>query len=1029
MSVSDLTAVVDDRLLAFERAAAAAARVPDLDPFLPPPDDPARAEAVRELARVAIELRWTRGERPRLEDYFNRYPELAGPDARAAVAFEDYRQHLLAGDRVSRDAYRRRYGIDVADWPGPAASTAPRPGTSVASSDDRPARFDPPTEELRGLLPAVAPVPATANGQASPTVNSRMFPEPGETFAGFRLVRELGRGAFGRVFLAEQSELADRRVALKIAPRLAGEVRTLARLQHTNIVPVYSAHRSPPLTALCMPYFGATTLAAVLADQGTGDRPKSGRVFVEAIRRRQADSVAEFARIQHSDGLNSGEFSYETASYVDGVLWIGERLADALAHAHERGIIHRDIKPANVLIADDGQPMLLDFNLADDENDAAADRARVGGTLPYMAPEQVRAFAGGRRDSDGRADVYALGAVLFQLLARRLPYPEHIGETDAVLARMQADRRGPAPLLRPHNPDVSPAVEAIVRKCLAPDPNDRYPSAAALRDDLARQRANLPLKYTPEPSVRERARKWVRRHPWVVSVPAVTAYAAAVLLTIAAVTVRLSLAARTERQDAERAAALRDYEEFLTLANRVKEVAGSPASPEKVLELGTAALDRYGATDPDWENRDAVARLPDTERARLRVEVGELAFLTARAAGRVRRDADLAERLNALADRSVGPDAKSAVAVQRSELTGLTPSAIASAVSEGSRGAFLRACDLAARGRCREALPLVTAFVARNPTDYGGWFLKGRCHDFLGQYDDARAAYSTAAALNPKSPAPLAARGDLALRNARDLVQARADLDRALDLNSELSDARLSRALLLRRLGRFPEALADLNELLLDERAPTRLFFARAQVREAAGDRPGAAADRAEGLKRQPRDPASFVSRGLARQKADPEAALADYQAAEQLDPFYLEALVNQAAVLGDVLNRPEQAIAVTDRLLELCPDHPNGRGGRAVLLARIGRAAEAVAEARRLLSDNPHPEASYHAACVFALAAKADPRYRDEAVRLVAAALRQGRGYEYVLADPDLDPVRGDERFRKLVEAVKVMKDLGAKK
>jgi tetratricopeptide (TPR) repeat protein len=682
-----------------------------------------------------------------------------------------------------------------------------------------------------------------------------------------------------------------------------------------------------------------------------------------------------------------------------------------------------------VLIADDGQPMLLDFNLADDGNDAAADRARVGGTLPYMAPEQVRAFAGGARELDGRADVYALGAVLYQLLARRLPYPEHIGETETVLARMQADRRGPVPLVCPHNPDVSPAVESIVRTCLAADPSDRYPSAAALRDDLARQRANLPLRYAAEPSVRERACKWVRRHPRLVSGPALAAYAAAVLLIASALTVWLSLSSRAKRQDAERETALRDYQEFLTLANQVKEVAGSPAGPAKVYDLGTAALDRYGATEQNWEDREAVIRLPDVERARLKGEIGELAFLTARAAGRVRHDAELAARLNALAAASVGPDAKPAVALQRSELTGLTSGEIAAAVSDGGRGSFLRACDLAARGRYREALPLATAFVARNPTDYGGWFLKGRCHDFLGQYDDARAAYSTAAALNPKSPAPLAARGDLALRHARDAVQARADLDRALDINPKLADARLSRALLLRRLGRFPEALADLDELLQDERAATRLYFARAQVREAAGDKAGAAADRAEGMKRQPRDPASFVSRGLARQKADPEAALADFRSAEQLDPFYLEALVNQAAVLGDVLNRPVEAIAVTDRLLELCPDHPNGRGGRAVLLARTGRAGEAVAEARRLLADNPHPEVYYHAACVFALAAKADPKYRDEAVRLVAAALRQGRGYEYVLADPDLDPVRGDERFQKLVEAVRVMKELGARK
>src|SRR5204863_6825752 len=141
----------------------------------------------------------------------------------------------------------------------------------------QPNALDTPTERLFGP----PPVPAVVARHPSPqdTID-RVIPDVGGMFAGFRLVRELGRGAFGRVFLAEQADLADRPVALKVAPRLAGEVRTLARLQHTNIVPVYSAHQAPPLTAVCMPYFGATTLAAVLSDVTTeAERPASGRAI------------------------------------------------------------------------------------------------------------------------------------------------------------------------------------------------------------------------------------------------------------------------------------------------------------------------------------------------------------------------------------------------------------------------------------------------------------------------------------------------------------------------------------------------------------------------------------------------------------------------------------------------------------------------------------------------------------------------------------------------------------------------------
>src|SRR5215208_4516537 len=97
MSVLDLSSEIDDRLLAFERAAADTI-VPDLEPFLPPPGDPARTAAVRELVRVALELRWARGERPNPDEYLNHFPELADPAAVAEVAFEDYRLRVQAGE-------------------------------------------------------------------------------------------------------------------------------------------------------------------------------------------------------------------------------------------------------------------------------------------------------------------------------------------------------------------------------------------------------------------------------------------------------------------------------------------------------------------------------------------------------------------------------------------------------------------------------------------------------------------------------------------------------------------------------------------------------------------------------------------------------------------------------------------------------------------------------------------------------------------------------------------------------------------
>src|SRR5260221_1184798 len=109
-------------------------------------------------------------------------------------------------------------------------------------------------------------------------------------------------------------------------------------------------------------------------------------------------------------------------SYVEAILWIGARLADGLGHAHQRGILHRDLKPANILLTDEGQPMLLDFNLSEDtKRHPTASAAQVGGTLPYMAPEHLEAFQGGARPVDARSDLYSLGIILYQLLTRLPP--------------------------------------------------------------------------------------------------------------------------------------------------------------------------------------------------------------------------------------------------------------------------------------------------------------------------------------------------------------------------------------------------------------------------------------------------------------------------------------------------------------------------------------------------------------------------------------------------------------------------------
>src|SRR5262249_7616699 len=262
------------------------------------------------------------------------------------------------------------------------------------------------------------------------------MPEVGTELLGFRLLAELGQGAVGRVYLAQQGDLANRYVGLKGSPTIDQESRRLAQLQHTNIVPVYSIHRAGPLQAVCMPYFGATTLSAVLRQlQGRESLPKSGRDLISTIagyrstvREASSSSSHPSATIPAATPDSAPQPSsiasvvppcvgssvnleiLQGLSYVEAVLWIGSKLVDGLAHAHERGIVHRDLKPANILLTDEGQPMLLDFDLAHDTKlRGRAAMAHIGGTLPYMAPEQIMAFRAETLLLDYRGDIYSFG--------------------------------------------------------------------------------------------------------------------------------------------------------------------------------------------------------------------------------------------------------------------------------------------------------------------------------------------------------------------------------------------------------------------------------------------------------------------------------------------------------------------------------------------------------------------------------------------------------------------------------------------
>ena len=456
--------------------------------FLPSPDHPLYERVLRELIRIELEDTWASGKRRLLEEYRSEFPILfEDREGLGELAFEEYRLRRLAGESVAPFEYERRYGIETTDWPqwndhrsqhATPKEAAPHTGSVPEHDLARNASLEGAAQSYLRLRLETDAVSADSLNSwlgscpgepekaeffrdlhlSSPEKASALaegltqLPEAGTEFLGFRLVSELGRGAFGRVYLAKQGDLANRSVALKVAADVFDESQTLAQLQHTNIVPIYSIHRSGKLQAVCMPYFGVTTLADILSHvESQASLPDSGKFVISTLNNRRASTQRKSSESKlapdragpdqeglpgHPDGseADSEGILNQLAgySYVQAVLWMTSRLADGLAHAHGRGILHRDLKPANVLLTDEGQPMLLDFNLSADLK-GEAHRASIGGTLPYMAFEHLEAFRGRDHVMDARSDIYALGVMMYELLAGKRPFPSYRGESDSVL--------------------------------------------------------------------------------------------------------------------------------------------------------------------------------------------------------------------------------------------------------------------------------------------------------------------------------------------------------------------------------------------------------------------------------------------------------------------------------------------------------------------------------------------------------------------------------------------------------------------
>jgi tetratricopeptide (TPR) repeat protein len=832
----------------------------------PEPQSESLARRVDQVCN-RFEAAWKAGTPPRLEDFLGDAP---GAE-RAALLRElvplDVYYRRARGEDCRPEEYQARFpSLDPA-WLAEALVERVPEATCASLAGGRPPDDSAPAETPQERLPS---------------------------FGDYELLGELGRGGMGVVYQARQRQL-DRLVALKMIlagahagpeelDRFRSEAAALARLQHPNIVQIYEvgAHDGRPY--FCLEYVEGGSLADKL-----GGTPLAAGPAAALVR----------------------------------------TLAGAVHAAHQRGVVHRDLKPANVLLTADGAPKVTDFGLAK-RLDAPAGATRSGailGTPSYMAPEQA---AGKSKEIGPAVDVYALGAILYELLIGRPPFKA--ATTMDTLRQVQTEEPVPPRRLQPQ---VPVDLETICLKCLRKDARQRYTSALELAEDLRRFQGGEPIRARPV-SAWERTWKWARRRP---AHAALVAAVALLLLSGAAGAVSYGLyQGQRALVEAQQAAALKEQLERRQTVEPLcrqgldHEQAGQLDAAKEAYDRALATLDSepradagdrrrleedrarvVGRLQSQAARRDFQDRSTGFDSSRGEVLFHEINFTDSsrdanRAAVRqAARDAlgkfgltaddqpgDAARRLEAYRPHAADPGQIDQLAAACYQVL------LAWAEAEAPRPPARGPGDEADLRRALHLLDLADALASAHhlPAPRAYHVRRSRYLDLAGKDREARAERARAERL------PVTTALDLfltALDSYRqsDFVQAAQACERALDEEPEHFWAQYLQALCHVRAGHWAEARAELTACLA--RKPTFVWarLLRATAKSQLGQFEAAEKDFARAL-RQSDDPLArwiaLTNRGVMwNQRGHWQEAVTDLGDAIALRPDAPEAYVNLA--------------------------------------------------------------------------------------------------------------------------------------
>ncbi len=493
---------------------------PDLDLFLARAG-PVNAVQLSRLARIDQSERWRRGDRRSAEEYLDRYPALQA-DAENSVDLI-YHEYLLR-EELSEQPTLEEF-----------SSRFPQHASTLTEQVDLHVALANVTEDVNHA----STVPAKSAGIT--TLSPPLLPNLPAEFGRYRVLKLLGRGGMGTVYLAEDVELG-RQVALKlprfdqdvsreVVDRFRREAQIAATFHHPNLCPVYDFGEFEGTLYLTMPWISGQPLSARL----------------------QAGPLPAKEAVQ-----------------------IAQKIARAMSVAHRAGVVHRDLKPSNILLREDEEPIVMDFGLA--RRSLELDPKLTGsgtllGTLAYMAPERIRSS----NDEASRAsDVYGLGVILYEMLSGRRPFE---GSWQEVWDQIHSQ---PPPPLTEHVAGLSAGLDSICRRALAKDPRDRYASMDALADALSQLGKQPAAAVMPRGLVRQwETLRWTRR----LNLAVVTT--AALFVCVGWSTWRLTALRWARRQVpvVERLATEQRYFEAYDLAGRVRRYLRNEPTVSRLMPL------------------------------------------------------------------------------------------------------------------------------------------------------------------------------------------------------------------------------------------------------------------------------------------------------------------------------------------------------------------------------------------------------------------------------------------------------------